>query len=139
MWKTVSVAIAIGAASIAAAAHAGCQFKSERVVGCFPRNGNLAAQVFEQFGFDGEAMERPNVRAVLAQAGCRVIRSRKPGSFKIYLVGSWRVATMQDWRKIDLIDVATNSGLQPFEIAADYIVGTCDRPPPPTVHTLPPD
>jgi hypothetical protein len=137
MRKPVSIALAIIAASVTFGAQAACRFKSERVLGCFPRDGQLAAQLFDQFGFNGEAMERSNVRTVLAQAGCRVIRSSTPNSFRIYRIGYLNVATMQGWRKVDFINVKTNTGMQPFEIADAYIVGVCDRPPRPVVESLP--
>lgn len=130
MKAVLAVAVACCAA-LPAPCSSACHFSSERVIGCWPDDGETAAEAYRNFGYDGAAMEPSYIRAKLLEAGCRVIRSAGPNSFKIYGVGHRRVPTDSGWVDTQEIWLQTKTeGRLPFVVASPYIVGKCEPTPP---------
>jgi hypothetical protein len=130
MFSSGAAAVLLAFASAAPTrTTAGCHFNSERVVGCFPDDAQLAVAYYQRFNGDEEALEEPAVKEVLASQLCRVIHSSPDRPFHIFRRGHGQIATLKGYEPISIVEFKTSSGGNIFSIDSKWITGTCDEAP----------
>lgn len=120
----VALAAVIVAINARADGNAGCHLKTRAAIGC--ASPDVAALVFERFGFNAAASEKSSIQSLLHQAQClRAGEGYKSVKLLAFENGSGRVPMADGW--VDVLFLDVDNGKYPLYFASGYVEGVCEK------------